>query len=263
MPGDCPFNLKVRTMSHPFEGAMRLNNLHRQSAIQPGPLADPEDPHRVQRSHLNKDEIGKSSGSCKLSAIIRLHRTLSPQEFWCASYEEADVYKNIAANVDVMAMKEQFTRLDYTDRQGCPRFTKTDAHVLMRDGDEVLVSVKYDEKSRRPSYLAEIADIASQSLAPVADRFIVASRFHFHPTYRANAQKIHAERLKWDPEADRIVLEAANDFQGPFKIAELVEKSRLSFRGYRATVRLLGDGDITKDLLDPINDNTVCKGVAA
>ena len=43
----------------------------------PPTLADPEDPHRVENSHFNKMELGKSSSSCKLSFVTRLHRLVA------------------------------------------------------------------------------------------------------------------------------------------------------------------------------------------
>ena len=246
-------------MSHPFDSAMRQNNRRGQPPIQPLPLADPDHPFRVHRSHLEKMELGKSSSSCKVSLTLRLHRKLVVQEIWCASFEEACVYQNIAANVNVVAIREQFTRLNYVDEELKARSTITDAHVLLRNSDEVLVSVKYNEKATRSSYKAEVANIARQSLSPVADRFIIASRYFFHPTYRANAMQIYHARMAWDPEADRIVLDAANDITGPFRFSDVVEKSRSGARGHRAMVRLLGDGDISMDQLDPINDRTLCE----
>lgn len=57
---------------------------------------------------------------------------------------------------------EQFTRVDCVDGSGEDRHTKLDAHVLVRSGEEAPVSVKYDERAKQASYLAEIAGIAAQ-----------------------------------------------------------------------------------------------------
>lgn len=170
------------------------------------PPADPENPFAVKRSHLMKMELGKSSSSCKVSMVTRLHRTSALQEFWCASFEEACVYECLAAHPDVVNFAEQLTRIDYRDEGGTPRHTRIDAHVLLRNGDEVLVSVKYDEKARRRSYLNEVGAIARQTSRDVADRFAVVSRFSFHPVYRACAAEIHRARRGWDPQADCAVL---------------------------------------------------------
>ena len=91
----------------------------------------------------------------------------------------------------------------------------------------------------------------------------MASRYFFHDIHRENARLVHHARLSWDPEADDIVLEAANDFRGKFTFEQLVARSKLEDRGHRAAIRLLGDGDIKKERLDLIAANCVCWGVAA
>jgi hypothetical protein len=118
--------------------------------------ADPEDPSRVIRSHLQKDELGKSKGSCRAALVTRLHRTAALQEFWCNSYEEQQVCIIIAGHPEVVNLREQWTRVGYLDDAGNERHTRVDFHVLLANGAETLVSVKYDEKARRRSYLAEV-----------------------------------------------------------------------------------------------------------
>ncbi len=245
--------------NHPYANCPHLW----EATFSPPSLADPDEPHRVERSHLKKIDLGKSSNSCKVAFITRLHRSTVMQETWCASYEEAQVYLNIAAHPNVVNFKEQLTRVDFLNDDGTPTFTTVDAHVLMRDGTETLVSVKYDEKANRPSYLAEVKSIAEQCPAEIADQFVVASRYSFHPNFRACAEKIHMVRRGWDPEADRIVLEAANDFQSTFTFEDLTERAGLGGRGWRAAVRVIGDGDIEKGLLDLFLPETELRRVAA
>lgn len=172
------------------------------------------------------------------------------------------VYQNLAAHPNVVNFKEQLTRVDFVKPDGSPSYTKVDAHVLLANGDEVLVSVKYDEKARRASYLAEVADIAAQCSPEIAERFVVLSRSHFHPAWRDCALTLHHARRGWDPEADRIVLDVASDFSETFTLAQLVEASKLQGRGWRAAVRLIGDGDIHKDPLDRFNNDAICRRAA-
>lgn len=222
-------------------------------------IADPDDPFWVMRSYLEKMDPGKSSSSCKLSMVTRFHRQAVLQEIWCASFEEACVYENLAAHPDIINLKEQLTRVDFVDLEGKTTHTKVDATVLLTNAAEILFSVKYDEKSRRASYLAEIANAAQQCSRSVADRFVVGSRYAFHPTYRKCAEQIHLARRGWDPEADRIVCDAASELGDEFTFASLIEKTHLSHRGWRAAVRVIADGDVQKDLLAPFVENTVCR----
>jgi len=189
--------------------------------------------------------------------VFRMHRRAVLQEFWCASYEEACVFQCLAAHPDVMNFEEQRTRVNFIARDGRETFTRVDAHVLLRNGEEVLFSVKYDQKARRTSYLNEIASIAQQAPRSIADRFAVASRFSFHPVYRECARKIYLAKSRWDPEADKIVLSAANDLPATFRFGEVVERSGLGARAHRAAIRLIGDGDFRKHLLDPITEKTL------
>ncbi|MFG6501521.1 hypothetical protein [Sulfitobacter sp. 1A15106] len=254
--GSFPTDAKHLELTFPEGQTRTLRTIER-------PLrADPEDPLWVQRSHLVKMEIGKSSASCKVSLVTRLHRTSVLQEFWCASYEEAAVYQNLAAHPNVLNFKEQFTRVDFVKPDGSPSYTKVDAHVLLANDDEVLVSVKYDEKAKRASYLAEVADIAAQCSPEIAERFVVLSRYHFHPVWRDCARTVHHARRGWDPEADRIVLDVASDLSETFTMAQLVETSKLQGRGWRAAVRLIGDGDLWKHPLDRFDENLICRRAA-
>jgi hypothetical protein len=245
---------KMHSTSHqgPSRGGAPYQLVRSIPTLPVPPVADPDDPFRVRRSHLGKSELGKSSSSCKVSLVTRLHRTAILQEFWCASYEEACVYQCLAAHPDVVNFAEQLTRLDFIDDDGRETHTRVDAHVLLRCGEEVLVSVKYDEKARRATYLTEVASIASQSPQSTADRITTASRFSFHPSYRECVRQIQLSKSGWDPEADRIVLSIAELLPETFTFGNLVESSGLGPRGHRAAIRLIGDGDLHKSLLDPI-----------
>lgn len=225
--------------------------VYRVSTIMPPPTADLDEPFAVSRSHLMKMELGKSSSSCKVSLVTRLHRTSMLQEFWCASYEEACVFENLSAHPDVVNIAEQLTRVDFINEAGDATHTRIDVHVLLRNQEEVLVSVKYDEKAKRPSYLAEVQSIAEQAPRSIADRLTVLSRFSFHPAYRGCARDIHRARRGWDPEADGLVLEAAVGLPGTFTFGQLLDRAALGPRGHRAAIRLVGDGDLRKHLLDP------------
>ncbi|PZX12826.1 hypothetical protein LX81_03533 [Palleronia aestuarii] len=227
------------------------------------PLADPDEPHRIVRSHLLKIDLGKSSSSCKAALITRLHRTTAMQEFWCASFEESQVYLNLAAHPDVVNFREQSTRVEFLKADGSASHTVVDAHALLRNGSEVLFSVKYEGKAKRASYLEEVESIARQCSRNIADRFVVVSRYSFHSVFRECALKIHIARRGWDPEADQIVLGAAHDLGASFSLQELLDRSGLGGRGYRAAVRLIGDGDIGKHPLDPIAYDTRLRGVKA
>lgn len=209
-----------------------------------------------------KMEPGKSSSSCKVSLVTRLHRTSMLQEFWCASFEEACVYENLAAHPDVMSFSEQLTRVDFINDADDATYTRIDVHVLLYDQEEVLVSVKYDEKSKRPSYLTEIHSIAQQASRSIADRLTVLSRFSFHPIYRGCARDIHRARRGWDPEADSTVLETAVGLSDTFTFGQLVDQAALGARGHRAAIRLIGDGDIRKHLVDPFAPDTLCWSAA-
>lgn len=220
--------------------------------------ADPEDPMRVIRSHMKKEDLGKSTSSCRVALVTRLHRTAALQEIWCNSAEESYAGVIIAGHPMVANVREQWTRLAYSDASDGNRHTRVDFHVLLTDGHETLVSVKYDEKARCGIYLTEVRAMAAQTSRLVADRFAVASRYSFHPARRKCAGLIHHARRGWDPEADRIVLNAAHDLGETFTFHELVETAKLEGRAWRAAVRLIGDGDIAKHLLDPFAPETLC-----
>lgn len=252
-------DLEAEMKAHPFGHLPHLW----EGPVQPAPLADPDEPMGVVPSHLKKLELGKSSSSCKVSFVTRLHRTSALQEFWCGSFEEAQVYENMAANPKVVGIKEQLTRTPYENLEGEPTYTLWDCTALMSSGAIILVSVKYDEKAKRRSYLDEVKKIASACRGSAVARAQVLSRFSFHKEARKRAREIHRARRGWDPEADRIVFEAANELGRRFTFDSLVETSRLGAAGHRAAIRLIGDGDIGKHPLDPFAADTLLWSIAA
>ncbi|MFG6550828.1 hypothetical protein ACGYLV_17385 [Sulfitobacter sp. M21595] len=239
--------------------------------IAPPTLADPDDPNKLSPTRLSRAEmksgepkrIWKSGSTCRVAFVTRLHRRAVRQEFWCASFEESQVFLNIAGHPEVVNFMEQRTTVPFVDLSGRDTFTRVDAHVLLRSGEEVLVSVKYDEKARRQSYLAEIANVAAQTPYEVADRFTVTSRYLFYPTYRDCAHAIHQARGGWDPDADDHMLELSEHLGERFTLQEIVDASGLGHRGRRAVIRLVGDGDIGKHLLDPFSPDTQLWSAAA
>lgn len=151
--------MKIKRKSVEIYPAEQFPHLQFANVPLPTP-ANTDEPMMREPTHLNKGDIGKSSGSNRVALLSRPHRRAMLQEFWCASYEESLVYIYILGHPDFVNMREQFTRVDFIDGTGQPTFTKVDAHVLLKDGTEVLVSVKYHEKSVRPAYLDEVKLIA-------------------------------------------------------------------------------------------------------
>lgn len=88
----------------------------------PPPLADPDDPHKLIRTRLSRPDrkpheqkqIWKSSSSCRVAFVMRLHRRAVLQEIWCASFEEYQVYLSIAGHPEVV----NFMKLSYSPSRG-------------------------------------------------------------------------------------------------------------------------------------------------
>lgn len=173
------------------------------------------------------------------------------------------VYLNLAAHPDVVNFKEQLTHVDFEREDGSATYMLVDLHVLLKDATELLVSVKYDEKANRPSYLAEIDRIAGQNSDDIADRLLVLSRYSFHQKYRACAQKIHMAKRGWDPKADEVVLQTAQSLGSAFTFGELETTSGLAGRGHRAAIRLIGDGDIGKHSAEAFAPDTKLWAISA
>ena len=225
--------------------------------------ADPDAPFDILRSHLQRDMLKKSTSSCRAALIYRCHRSACLQELLCDSWEEHEVALNVAALPDVSWIREQAVTVPFENAKGRQTTQRIDLLCFRNDGRIFAVSVKYAAKARRASYLAEIAALNKALPVKVADRAVVLSRESFHAYHNQNAQLIHIHRRSWDPEADRITLEAAQEMRGNFRLDDLYGRTRLDIgRTFRSAVRLIGDGDIRLPRIVPINDETVCKAAA-
>ena len=69
----------------------------------------------------------------------------------------------------------------------------------------------------------EAEGIAAQCLSGVADRFVVASRYAFHPVFRECTCKIHSIRRGRNRDADRRVMEAAKGLGTTFTFDQPVD----------------------------------------
>lgn len=226
-------------------------------------VADPDNPFRVQRSHLGKTMLAKSSSSCRAALVLRPHRSAMLQEILCDSWEEHEVALCLAALPWVREIREQAVTVPYHDANGRQTRQRIDFLCRRSDGKLFAISVKYAAKARRPDYRAEIAALNRHLPPEVANRAMVLSRQHFHPQHRANAQQIHMARRGWDPDADRLVLDMARRQQEAFTLGALLGATGLEEgRGWRAALRLVGDGDIRLAQLERISECSIC-GVAA
>ncbi|QQM33134.1 hypothetical protein JET14_22040 (plasmid) [Martelella lutilitoris] len=161
MPIQRQVNFEIPS-EHPYANQPELWDC----TIQPPPLADPDDPHRLSRSHLQKIELGKSSGSCKVAFVTRLHWSTVLQEFWCASYEESQVYLNLAAHPDTVNFKEQLTRIDYVDDAGKDRHTLGEKRREIDIGDFVeAYAVRMDCDDEMNPFLAKNWIVVDTNLA--------------------------------------------------------------------------------------------------
>lgn len=228
--------------------------------MDPIPNADPDRPNAVFSTHLNKTEAGKSGRSCRLLLLIRPHRRSMIQELWCNSWEEAQCIKQVAADPGVLTFREQYTKVMFPKEIGGHMSTVVDLTILRKNGATIFGSVKYKKKAERKSHLNEAEMIKSVAVPYLADAYVTVSRYSWHPTERENAALIDFCRMGWDPEADRITLDAANDNNGEQTIHALVTKTKLGGRAYRAAVRLIGDGDIKTRKLAAINKDCLVSG---
>lgn len=148
----------------------------------------------------------------------------------------------LQARRDVREIFEQLPRVKYIDERGKERTHTFDILAHMTNGERIAIAVKPYDIAKRKGFFEELAIIAPQVPREVADRVVLLTDRQLRGPGLFNAELIHAVRLDADPEADAGVTAALDHVSGCLTIADLVVKSGMKGRSFRAIVRFIADG---------------------
>lgn len=162
---------------------------------------------------------------------------------------EAKTAHVLLARPDVVDLREQAEPVSYVDALGYPRKHYFDFVATLATGERVAIAYRPHVKARRQGLDGTLRLIAAQMGRQVADRVVHMSELDLPRDLVHDAKLLHAVRRDDRPEDDRKLAAIAATLQGVTTVGDLVRASGLAGRGFRAVVRLIGDG--TLDIVGP------------
>ena len=145
---------------------------------------------------------------------------------------------------DVVSIVEQpfgVTWVDGTERSA--RYTP-DFLLTLTDGRRLAVEAKRAERVRRRGIATTLAAIAAQLPAELADGLLLFTDEHYQAWEAVNAAQLHEAHKRFDPEADHVLSNAAEQLRGNISVGDLSAMLDLGTRGFRSILRGIAAGGL-------------------
>ena len=158
---------------------------------------------------------------------------------------ELKVAHVLLARPDVVHLREQAEPVPFVDVEGVDRLHYFDFVATLDTGAKVAIAVRPDERARRQDLDGTLRAIAAHMDPAVADRVVHMSERHLPRELVEDAKLLRAVRRDNRPDDDEAVTAIVATLNGVVTVGSLVRASGLQGRGFRAVVRLIGDGLLT------------------
>jgi len=215
-------------------------------------------PSRATRKILKRSRV-----SCRGASAVRLPENDRLQVVQFESKLEQRVKFMLLARHDVCDIWEQPPSISYVDRRGKPRIHTFDFLVAMRSGRKIAVAVKPHARLKKGRFLDELKYIRAAMLGSFADDVVLVTDRQISKSAALNAARLQDFLKNPDPEADECIASLASHLDAETTIAELVEKSKMAGRAYRAIFKAVFSGRIKTESLDVLDYSTaIRRGVA-
>ena len=111
-------------------------------------------------------------------------------------------------------------------------------------GGVLAVEVKRAERVRRRKIATTLATIAAQLPAELADGVALFTDEDYQAWEAVNAAQLHEARKRFDPEADHVLSNAAEQLNGDIGVGDLSAMLDLGTRGFRSILRGIAAGGL-------------------
>lgn len=146
----------------------------------------------------------------------------------------------------VRQVHEQFGPVPFRDADGQSREHYFDLMIMYRDGRRIGVAVKPEERLASGRVLSELRQLRATMPAGLVDEIRLVTERHYRRSSAFNATMYLRFKLTSEPEIDARLTEVISSTPGETSIADLIRRSRTGQGGFRAAVRAVFEGRLTK-----------------
>lgn len=167
---------------------------------------------------------------------------LEGQKFAIESLTELRTLLQILSRADVANVWEQPPAVSYRDSRGRIKSHTFDFLITKRCGRKIAVAVKSSFRAKAGRFFEELQVIAQQVPPGFADEVVLVTEKDLSRSATLNAGRCFQAKRMVDPLADEAVAAAISEVKFPTTIENLVRKTGLLGRGYRALLRAIAEG---------------------
>lgn len=158
---------------------------------------------------------------------------------------------------DLWNLIDQPKPVSFVDVDGRQRTHRFDYLAEFKNGLRVAIAVKPAERVMRLNFKATLQAIKRDLPLGFADRVALVTERERHKIEVRNAELLNFFRRCPDQEADSVVADLIEGLFGEVLINDLVQKSGLGARAFRATFRAIYAGLLNADTRHMISINTI------
>lgn len=183
------------------------------------------------------------------------------EQYWrqiiSASQGERETCLLLLAMPDLWNLFDQPTPVSFVDVDGKQRTHRFDYLAVLRDGQRVAIAVKPAERVERLNFRATLGAIKRDLPIGFADRVILVTEQQRHKSEVLNAELLNFFRRCPDPEADAVVSDLVDGLWGEVPISELVSRTSLGARAFRAVFRMVYAGRLNANTRERLTPNSI------
>jgi len=194
------------------------------------------------RSRATRKISRRSKVSGRGVIVAQLPAQQRPREIVFESILELYVFYLLLARPELHDLWEQPTPIQYLDDLGCLQTHYYDALVTLKDMSTIAIAIKPAALVEEFRFRDKLHLIRAGTSLNFANEVVLITDRSFSPADVRNAQKLHEFRRHPDLEADAAILALLETLGDETTVADLVAKSGLEWRGFRAVFRAIYDG---------------------
>ncbi len=184
----------------------------------------------------------RSRASCRGTLVLRLngHQQIVVYE----SLLELMCILLISSRGDLADVWDQPEPMSFSLPDGSHHEHTFDYRVILADGYRYAVAIKPIDHVLKNDFDLKLGYIRAALQGEFADEVILMTEADFTRAQALNAQRYHEFTKKADPEADDQIVRVAYKQPAPTILEELIAKSGLGRRGFRAGFRAIIEGKL-------------------
>lgn len=147
--------------------------------------------------------------------------------------------------------------VSFVEIDGRQRTHRFDYLAEFKEGRRVAIAVKPFERATKLNFKASLKAIKRDLPAGFADKVVLVTERERHHVEVQNAELLNFFRRCPDTEADNVISDLTNRLFGEISLTDLINKSGLGARAFRAAFRAIYAGSLIANTRELITNNSI------